>query len=100
VFGAPIVTLYSTSPSSTRSSVPVTVTVCGTFQSAAVNVRLEIVTVPSVESLVMTGISTSAVGSLSSTTVKFAVPPASVVPRPANGVTVMPAATTCSEGLS
>jgi hypothetical protein len=73
------------SPSSTRSSTPVTVTVCGTFQSAAVNVRLAAETVPSVVSLEATGMTTSAVGSLVRTTVKLAVPPASVVPRPATG---------------
>src|SRR6185369_9318307 len=89
--GAPTATLYAMSPSSTASSAPVTMTVCGVFQSAAVNVRLVAETVPSVVSLEATGITTSAVGWLVRTTVKLAVPPASVVPRPATGVTVMPA---------
>ena len=38
------------SPSSTKSSTPVTVTVCGTFQFAAVNVNEAAETVPSVVS--------------------------------------------------
>ena len=89
--GTPSITLYAMSPSSTWSSAPVTVTVWGTFQLAAVNVRLAAGIVPSVRSLEATGMTTSAVGWLFRTTVKLAVPPASVVPRPATGVTVMPA---------
>src|ERR1041385_9218988 len=91
VVGAPSTTLYAMSPSSTASSAPVTVTVCGRFQSAAVNVRLETELEPSVASLDATGMTTSAVGWLVRTTGKLAVPPASVVPRPATGGTVMPA---------
>ena len=79
------------SPSWTASSTPVMVTVCATFQSAAVNVRFATATVPSVGSLEATGMTTSAVGWLVRTTEKFAVPPASVVARPATGATVMPA---------
>src|SRR5215467_2090213 len=78
------------SPSSTWSFTPVTVTVCATFQSAAVNVRFATSTVPSATLLELTGITTSAAGWLSSTTVKLALPPASVVTRPETGVTVMP----------
>jgi hypothetical protein len=48
-------------------------------------------TPPSVASLEAIGITTSAVGWLSSTTLKLALPPASLVPRPATGVTEMPA---------
>ena len=69
---------------------PVTVTVCATFQFAVVKVRLAGLTVPSVVSLELSAIVTSAVGCVLSTTVKVAVPPASVVVRPAVGVTVMP----------
>ena len=68
-----------------------TVTVCGTFQLAAVKVRLAGATVPSVVSLEVRPMVTSAVGWVLSTTVKVAVPPASVVVRPEVGVTVMPA---------
>ena len=68
-----------------------TVTVCGRFQFAAVNLRLEAETVPSVGVLEATGRVTSAVGWLPSFTVKVAVPPASVVTRPAVGVTWIPA---------
>jgi hypothetical protein len=44
-----------------------------------------------VASFEATGITTSATGSLLSLTVNCAEPPASLVPRPATGVTVMPA---------
>src|SRR5437867_1673396 len=84
--------LYAIAPSCTRSSTPVTVTVCGTFQLAAVNVRPAAETAPSAALLDATGITTSAVGWLFNTTVKLAAPPASVVARPAVGVTVMAAA--------
>ena len=69
-----------------------TVTVWATLQLAAVNVRLDAETVPSVGLLLDTGMTTSAVGWVLSCTVKLAVPPLSVVTRPAVGVTVMPAA--------
>src|SRR5215467_12160513 len=74
------------SPSITASSTPVTVTVCGTLQFAAVNVRLAAATVPSVVSLEATGITTSAVGWLFKTTTNDARPPASLVTRPEVGV--------------
>ena len=61
------------------------------FQFAVVNVRLAGPTVPSVVSLELSAIVTSAVGCVFSTTVNVAVPPASVVVRPAVGVTVIPA---------
>ena len=61
-----------------------TVTVCGRFQFALVKVRLAGLTVPSVVSLELRPIVTSAVGCVLSTTVNVAVPPASVVDRPAS----------------
>ena len=67
-------------------------TVCGTFQLAAVNVRVAAEATPSVGSLEATGMTTFAVGWLLSTTVNEAWPPASVVARPLTGVTAMPAA--------
>ena len=78
-------------PSCTASSTPVTVTVWATFQLAAVNVRFAADTAPSALLLLETGMTTSASGWLSRCTAKVAVPPASVVTRPAVGVTVMPA---------
>src|SRR5690606_32675628 len=83
--------LYATSPSSTASSTPETATICGTFQFSGVNVRLLAETVPSVVLLEATAMVTAAVGWLSRTTLNSAVPPASLVCRPAAGVTVMPA---------
>src|SRR5690349_17310451 len=56
-------------------------------QSAAVNVRVATETAPSVGSLVATGMVTSAVGALPSTTVNVAVPPDSVVTSPEIGAT-------------
>ena len=61
------------------------------FQLAGVNVSDAGATVPSVVSLLDRAIITSALGWVSSTTVKSAVPPASVVIKPMIGVTVMPA---------
>ena len=64
-------------------------------QLAAVKIRSTVGTVPSVvslEALEEMGTVTSAVGLESSTTVKLAVPPASVVTRPEVGVTVIPGA--------
>ena len=78
------------SPSSTASLTPVTVTVCGTFQLAGVNVRLDWLIVPSVVSVELSAIVTSAAGCDVRTIVYVAVPPASVVVRPEVGVTVMP----------
>ena len=80
---------YAMSPSSTASSTPVTVTVWGISQLALVKVRLDGPTVPSVVSLELRPIVTSAIGRDVSTTVNVAVPPASVVVRPLVGVTVM-----------
>ena len=74
------------------SSTPVTVTVCAMFQLAAVKIRLAGETVPSVVSLLDSAMLTSALGWVSSTTVKLAVPPASVVIRPLVGLTLMPGA--------
>ena len=71
---------------------PVTVTVCAVFQFALVKVRLAGATAPSVASLELSAMVTSAVGCVVSTTVNVAVPSASVVVRPEVGVTVMPEA--------
>ncbi len=68
-----------------------TVTVCAVLQLAAVKVRLAGETVPSPVSLLTIGSVTLAVGWLVNTTVKLAVPPASVVIRPLVGLTVMSA---------
>src|SRR5437667_12138491 len=78
------------SPSARGSFTPVTTTVCGVSQLAGVKVRLDAETVPSVRSELDRLIETLAVGALFSTTVKLAVPPASVVDRPDVGVTVTP----------
>ena len=73
------------------SSTPVTVTVCAVLQLPGVKVREAGATVPSVRSLEESPIVTFAVGWVSSTTVKVAVPPDSVVVRPDVGATVNPA---------
>jgi hypothetical protein len=73
------------SPSSIKSLTPVTVTVRAVFQLPVVNVRLAGLTVPSDVSFELSPIVTSAVGCELSTTVKVAVPPASVVVRPRRG---------------
>src|SRR5258706_4431912 len=78
-------------PSATASSTPVTVTVFGISASAAVNVREEGETVPSVRSELLRSMVTSEVGTEVRATVKVAVPPASEVTRPDVGVTVTPA---------
>src|SRR5437762_528390 len=78
-------------PSWTRSSTPVTVTVCATFQFAVVNVSDTGDTVPSVMSFDDNPIVTFAVGWVCRTTVNVAVPPVSVVVSPDVGFTVIPA---------
>ena len=50
------------SPSSTKSSEPVTVTFCGVFQFADVNVTLDAESVPSAVLLLLKGIVTFAAG--------------------------------------
>ena len=82
--------VYGASPSSTSSLTPVTVTVCGVLQFAGVNVRLPGEATPSLRLLEETGIVTLAEGADSSTTVKVALPPASVVVKREVGLTVMP----------
>ncbi len=77
-------------PSATLSSTPVSVTVCATFQFAAVNTRLAGRAVPSAGFEDDSGIVTFATGCELSLTVNVAVPPASVVVRPATGFTVTP----------
>src|SRR5207344_2063281 len=95
--GSPLVAgavtmLYTMSPSSTTSLTPWTVTVCGRFQFALVNVRLTGLTVPSVGSLELRLITTFAVGRDASTTVNVgASPPISDVIRPEVGVMMIPA---------
>ena len=81
-------------PSSTKSSTPVSVTVWAVFQLAELNVRLAGETVPSAVLLDERPIVTFAFGCELSTTVKVAVPPASVVVRPDVGVIVKPGSTT------
>src|SRR2546422_1063295 len=78
-------------PSWTRSSTPVTVTVCATFQFAVVKVSDAGATVPSVRSELVNPTVTFAVGWLVRTTVNAAAPPASVVVNPEVGFTLIPA---------
>ena len=68
-----------------------TVTAWDVLQFAAVKVTLAGETVPSLVSLELRPIVTSAVGWVFRTTVNVAVPPASVVVRPLVGLTVIPA---------
>src|SRR5438477_13060265 len=75
----------------TWSSAQVTVTFLASLRVPSVTVRLGAETVPSATLLLETGITTFAVGWLLSRTVNVAVPPDSVVTRPATGATVMPA---------
>ena len=69
---------------------PVVVTVCGVLQLAGVKVRVVGEAVPSVVSEEERPMVTLAAGSVSSTTLKESIPPASVVTSPSTGVTVMP----------
>src|SRR2546429_511436 len=73
-----------------KSSTPVTVTVWATFQLAAVNVRLEVETVPSAGLDEERPMVTLAEGALLRATLNVAVPPASVV-GPLMALTLMPA---------
>src|SRR6266498_4016246 len=87
------------SPSVTRSFTPVSVTVCGMFQSALVKVSVrdgpgigdpaEEIN-PSAVLELATGTVTFEVGTLVSLTVNDAVPPDSVVIKPDVGVTLNP----------
>src|SRR5258706_537428 len=89
-----------------KSSTPVTVTVCATFQLPLGNVSDGGDTVPSAVFELDRLIDTLAVGCDLSCTVNVAVPPLSVVTRPLVGVTVNPATssswlvTDTSAGLS
>ena len=79
---APNTMVYIWLPSSTLSSTPLTVTVCGVFQLTGVNVKLVVVVgtiVPSVGLLLLKGITTFAVGCDCRATVNVAGSPASVV---------------------
>src|SRR4051794_36930038 len=79
------------SPSSTKSSTPVTGIVRGVLQLAGGKGTLASDGVASSVLLLLSGIVTLAVGWLSSTMVNDAVPPASVVTNPLVGETLMPA---------
>jgi len=79
------------SPSSMKSSTPETVTICSIFQLAGVKVTAPGETVPSPVLLEESVMVTLAVGWLSSTTVNWAVSPASLVTRSEIGATVIPA---------
>src|SRR5262245_56776083 len=83
---------YAWSPSIRKSSAPCTLTTCGIDQSAAVNNRLAGAGTPSPAGEPESAIVTGAVGAASRTTLNEALSPASLVTRPAVGVTTMPAA--------
>ena len=83
-------------PSTSGSSAPVIVTVCGVAQSVEVKVREAGETVPSVASEELSPMLTLAAGWELRFTVKVACPPDSVVTSPEVGVTVMPAGTSLS----
>ena len=70
-------TLEAILPSAMASSIPVTVTVCATFQSPLVKVSVAGKAVASDRSDALTEITTSVSGWASSTTVKLAVVPVS-----------------------
>src|SRR5262245_2789 len=84
--------VYATSPSSTGSSTPVTVTVRGRFQFEVVKESVVGDTVPSLGSELESPRLTLDDGWLVSTTVKVALPPASVVVSPDTGSTAIPRA--------
>ncbi len=86
-----VVMVKATSPSSTSSSTPVTVTVWAVSQFADVKTTSAGLTVPSDVSELVRVTVTVAVGWELRTTVKLAVPPASVVTKPDVGLTVTPA---------
>ena len=67
-----------------------TVTVWGVFQLAVLKVKLGLSTLPSAVLSEVMPMLTSAVGWLFRTTVKLAVPSASVVVKPLVGLTVIP----------
>ena len=52
---APVTMPYATSPSSTESSIPLMVTVCGVFQFSALKTRLAVEIVPSAVLLLLSG---------------------------------------------
>ena len=83
--------VYPIGPSSRSSSTPVTVTVCGMSQFATPKVSGAAGTVPSPASLLTRLMITSCVGATARLTSKVAVPPPSVVVRPATGSTTTPA---------
>ena len=65
---------------------------CATFQLPAVNVNIGVDATPSAALSLASVMTTLAAGWLVSVTVKLAVPPDSLVTRPAVGVTLTPAA--------
>ncbi len=91
-----MVTVYGCGPSTTTSSTPVTVTVCGVLQFAVVNVRLAGETVPSAALPDATGTVTSAVGCALSAIVKVTEVPGSDVEVPVGVPTVIPATSSSS----
>ena len=78
-------------PSAKSSSTPETVTVCGVSQSIGVNVSVAALRIASPGSLLVRSNTTSVAGSVSSTTVKLSVPPASVTVVPPIAVMLNPA---------
>ena len=77
-----------------KSSLPVTVTVCGALQLADVKVRLEGLTVASPASLLVMSMTTFEAGCRSKTTVKVSVVPASLTTVvPDDSVTLKPGGT-------
>ena len=86
-------TTYDTSPSTTCSVAPVTVTVCVTLQVAAENVRLDGLTVPDAVLLDDTDTVTLAVGGPDSVTPKDAVAPEPTVVREDDDTTATAAST-------
>src|SRR5262245_20205287 len=85
-------TWYAWLPSTRKSFTPWTWTTCGIDQFADVNTTLAGTGRPSPGAVEDSAIVTSAVGGASSTMLNEALSPASVVTRPAVGVTMMPAA--------
>src|SRR5207249_252578 len=82
---------YAWLPSSTALSWPVTVSVCTTFQLAAVNVKEDAESAPSAGLLLEIGRASCSEGGLVRGTANVAVPQASVVESPLVGVTLIPA---------
>src|SRR5438270_353857 len=76
-------------------STPVTVTVCGTFQFAAVKMSEEVDRLPAAGSEIGRASCRVGVGMVVGTVVTVAEPPVSLVTRPAGGDTAMAAVSSC-----